>query len=215
MPFLPLRGQAVIGGVMMRSPSQGAVAVRRPDGSLGYLERRFESITRRVKPLGWPVLRGAVSLFETLALGISALNFSADEAARDAKTGATGAPSFWMNLLQYVVVALSLALGVLIFVVLPAKLTGWLGFQDRWRFGLVDGGFRLLAFVSYLWLMSRWKDMARVLGYHGAEHKAIHALEAGAPLTPESVQSFPRLHPRCGTTFLFLVVLVSIVVFTL
>jgi len=213
MPFLPLGGQAVIEGVMMRSPTQVAVAVRRPDGSLGYLERRFESITRRVKPLGLPVVRGAVSLFETLALGITALNFSADEASRD-EGGTAEKPSAWASALQYLVVAVSLALGVLFFVVLPAKLTGWLGFEDRWRFGLVDGGFRLLAFVSYLWLMSQWKEMARVLGYHGAEHKAIHALEAGAPLTPESVQSFPRLHPRCGTTFLFLVVLVSIVVFT-
>ena len=213
MPFLPLGGQAVIEGVMMRSPTQVAVAVRRPDGSLGYLERRFESITRRVKPLGLPVVRGAVSLFETLALGITALNFSADEASRD-EGGTAEKPSAWANALQYLVVAVSLALGVLFFVVLPAKLTGWLGFEDRWRFGLVDGGFRLLAFVSYLWLMSQWKEMARVLGYHGAEHKAIHALEAGAPLTPESVQTFPRLHPRCGTTFLFIVVIISIVVFT-
>ena len=213
MPFLPLGGQAVIEGVMMRSPTQVAVAVRRPDGSLGYLERRFESITRRVKPLGLPVVRGAVSLFETLALGITALNFSADEASRD-EGGSADKPSAWANALQYLVVAVSLALGVLFFVVLPAKLTGWLGFEDRWRFGLVDGGFRLLAFVSYLWLMSQWKEMARVLGYHGAEHKAIHALEAGAPLTPESVQTFPRLHPRCGTTFLFIVVIISIVVFT-
>jgi len=214
MPFLPLGGQAVIEGVMMRSPTQVAVAVRRPDGSLGYFERRFESITRRVKLLGLPVVRGAVSLFETLALGITALNFSADEAARDTATGTAEKPSALMNALQYVVVAVSLALGVLLFVVLPARLTGALGFQDRWRFGLVDGGFRLLAFVGYLWLMSRWKEMARVLGYHGAEHKAIHALEAGAPLTPESVQTFPRLHPRCGTTFLFLVVIISIVAFT-
>jgi uncharacterized protein YqhQ len=213
MPFLPLGGQAVIEGVMMRSPTQVAVAVRRPDGSLGYLERRFESITRRVKLLGLPVVRGAVSLFETLALGITALNFSADEASRD-EGGTAEKPSAWANALQYLVVAVSLALGVLFFVVLPAKLTGWLGFEDRWRFGLVDGGFRLLAFVSYLWLMSQWKEMARVLGYHGAEHKAIHALEAGAPLTPESVQTFPRLHPRCGTTFLFIVVIISIVVFT-
>ena len=213
MPFLPLGGQAVIEGVMMRSPTQVAVAVRRPDGSLGYLERRFESITRRVKPLGLPVVRGAVSLFETLALGITALNFSADEASRDGG-GTAEKPSAWASALQYLVVAVSLALGVLFFVVLPAKLTGWLGFEDRWRFGLVDGGFRLLAFVSYLWLMSQWKEMARVLGYHGAEHKAIHALEAGAPLTPESVQTFPRLHPRCGTTFLFIVVIISIVVFT-
>jgi uncharacterized protein YqhQ len=213
MPFLPLGGQAVIEGVMMRSPTQVAVAVRRPDGSLGYLERRFESITRRVKPRGLPVVRGAVSLFETLALGITALNFSADEASRD-EGGSAEKPSAWASALQYLVVAVSLALGVLFFVVLPAKLTGWLGFEDRWRFGLVDGGFRLLAFVSYLWLMSQWKEMARVLGYHGAEHKAIHALEAGAPLTPESVQTFPRLHPRCGTTFLFIVVIISIVVFT-
>ena len=213
MPFLPLGGQAVIEGVMMRSPTQVAVAVRRPDGSLGYLERRFESITRRVKPLGLPVVRGAVSLFETLALGITALNFSADEASRD-EGGSTEKPSAWASALQYVVVAVSLALGVLFFVVLPARLTGALGFEDRWRFGLVDGGFRLLAFVGYLWLMSQWKEMARVLGYHGAEHKAIHALEAGAPLTPESVQTFPRLHPRCGTTFLFIVVIISIVVFT-
>jgi uncharacterized protein YqhQ len=213
MPFLPVGGQAVIEGVMMRSPTQVAVAVRRPDGSLGYLERRFESITRRVKPLGLPVVRGAVSLFETLALGITALNFSADEASRDGG-GTAEKPSAWASALQYLVVAVSLALGVLFFVVLPAKLTGWLGFEDRWRFGLVDGGFRLLAFVSYLWLMSQWKEMARVLGYHGAEHKAIHALEAGAPLTPESVQTFPRLHPRCGTTFLFIVVIISIVVFT-
>jgi uncharacterized protein YqhQ len=214
MPFLPLGGQAVIEGVMMRSPTQVAVAVRRPDGSLGYLERRFESITRRVKLLGLPVVRGAVSLFETLALGITALNFSADEASRDEGAAATEKPSAWANVLQYVVVAVSLVIGALFFVVLPAKLTGLLGFTDRWRFGLVDGGFRLLAFVTYLWLMSQWKEMARVLGYHGAEHKAIHALEAGAPLTPASVQTFPRLHPRCGTTFLFLVVIVSIIVFT-
>jgi len=213
MPFLPLGGQAVIEGVMMRAPTRMAVAVRRPDGSLGYLERRFESITRRIKPLGIPVVRGAVSLFETLALGITALNFSAEESSREGAGAAAAKPSPWANALQLAVVAVSLALGVLFFVVLPARLTAALGFQDRMRFGLVDGVFRLAAFVLYLWLISLWKEMARVLGFHGAEHKAIHALEAGAPLTPESVQSFPRLHPRCGTTFLFLVVLVSIVVF--
>ena len=214
MPFLPLGGQAVIEGVMMRSPTQVAVAVRRPDGSLAFLEKHFESITRRIKPLGWPVLRGAVSLFETLSLGVAALNFSADESSQetDAKPGTK--PGVGFQILQSVTMVISLGLGLLLFVVLPARLTGWLGFHDRLGFGLVDGAFRLLAFISYLWLISQWKEMARVLGYHGAEHKAIHALEAGAPLTPESVQTFPRLHPRCGTTFLFLVVLVSIVVFT-
>ncbi len=215
MPFLPLGGQAVIEGVMMRSPTRVAVAVRRPDGSLAYFERSFESITRRVKLLGLPVVRGAVSLFETLSLGIAALNFSADEASRDEQPGAAAAkPSPWMAVTQGITVVVSLGLGVLLFVVLPARLTSWLGFHDRLRFGLVDGAFRLTAFVLYLWLISQWKEMARVLGFHGAEHKAIHALEAGVPLTPENVQKFPRLHPRCGTTFLFLVVMISIVVFT-
>jgi uncharacterized protein YqhQ len=115
---------------------------------------------------------------------------------------------------QVLTVAFSLGLGMLLFVVLPARATTWLGFHDRIGFGLVDGFFRLLAFVLYLLLISQWKELARVLGYHGAEHKAIHALENRAPLTPESVQSFPRLHPRCGTSFLFLVVVISIVVFT-
>ena len=116
---------------------------------------------------------------------------------------------------QLLTIAISLALGIFVFVVLPARLTSWLGFQGRLGFGLVDGLFRLTAFVLYLALISQWKEMRRVLGYHGAEHKAIHALEAGAPLDPQSVQGFSRFHPRCGTSFLFLVVVVSIVVFTL
>jgi len=225
MPFLPVGGQAVIEGVMMRSPSRVAVAVRRMDGSLAFMERPFVSVTRRFKGLALPVVRGAVSLFETLFLGISALNFSADEATRDeeqSKAAAEGAadakpasgPSLWHGAAQILTVAFSLGLGILLFVVLPARLTGWLGFHDRIGFGLVDGFFRLLAFILYLLLISQWKELARVLGYHGAEHKAIHAIENGAPLTPESVQTFPRLHPRCGTSFLFLVVVISVVAFT-
>jgi uncharacterized protein YqhQ len=107
---------------------------------------------------------------------------------------------------------------VLLFVVLPARATPLLqhalSLDGRAAFGLIDGALRLTVFVGYLLLISTWKEMARVLGYHGAEHKAIHAAEAGVPLTPENVQRFSRLHPRCGTTFLFIVVLVSIVVFT-
>lgn len=214
MPFLPVGGQAVIEGVMMRSPSKVAVAVRRPDGSVATMEKPFVSITRRVKLLGLPVVRGAVSLFETLGLGMSALNFSADEASREEAPKEGAKPSAWQGVAQVATIAVSLSLGIVLFVVLPAKLTGWLGFHDRVGFGLVDGAFRLLAFVLYLTLISQWSEMARVLGYHGAEHKAIHALEANAPLTPESVQSFSRFHPRCGTTFLFYVVSISIVIFT-
>jgi uncharacterized protein YqhQ len=215
MPFLPIGGQAVIEGVMMRSPSRMAVAVRRPDASVAYLERPFVSITRRVKPLGWPVVRGAVSLFETLYLGITALNFSADEAAKEETDQPVSArAALFQQIAQGATIVVSLAIGIGLFVILPARATEWLGFHGRVGFGLVDGAFRLLAFLLYLLLISQWKEMARVLQYHGAEHKAIHAIESGVPLTPENVQSFSRFHPRCGTTFLFIVVVVSIVVFT-
>jgi uncharacterized protein YqhQ len=211
VPFLPIGGQAVIEGVMMRSPSRVAVAVRRPDGSLAFMDRAFVSVTRRVRVLGLPIVRGAVALFETLFLGVSALNFSADASTQES---ASAKPSAAMSMAQAGTIVLSLALGILIFVVLPARATAWLGFHDRVSFGLVDGVFRLIAFLLYLLLISQWKEMARVLMFHGAEHKAIHALEHGAPLEPESVQTFSRFHPRCGTSFLFLVVVVSIVVFT-
>jgi uncharacterized protein YqhQ len=214
MPFLPVGGQAVIEGVMMRSPSRMAVAVRRPDGTLAFLERPFLSITRRIKPLGWPVVRGAVSLFETIGLGLTALNFSAEEAGRSEDAAPGAKPSAVQQGLQFVVTAASLALGVLLFVVLPARATAALGLRGRVGFGLVDGLFRLVVFVLYLVLVRQWSEMKRVLGYHGAEHKSIHAIESRAPLTPESVQSFSRLHPRCGTSFLFLVVVVSVVVFS-
>jgi uncharacterized protein YqhQ len=206
-------GQAVIEGVMMRSPSSMAVAVRRADGSVAMMERPFTSITQKVKVLGWPLIRGAVSLFETLSLGMSALQFSADEASKD-EDGQAPVGGVLQTIIQTVTTVFALALGVVLFVVLPAQVTGWLGFHGRVGFGLVDGLFRLLAFMIYLVLISQWKEMARVLGYHGAEHKAIHALESHAELTPESVQSFSRFHPRCGTSFLFLVVIVSVVVFT-
>lgn len=212
MPFLPVGGQAVLEGVMMRSPTRMAVAVRRPDGTLGFMEQPFESVTRRIKPFGLPVIRGAVSLFETLGLGMKALNFSADEATR--AEGGEAEQGAGAQFAQIATIVVSMGLGLLLFVVLPAKLTGWLGFHDRIGFGLVDGAFRLAAFVLYLLLISQWSEMARVLGFHGAEHKAIHALEAGVPLTPERVQGFSRFHPRCGTSFLFIVVVISIIVFT-
>jgi uncharacterized protein YqhQ len=225
MPFLPVGGQAVIEGVMMRAPSRIAVVVRRPDGGTEAMERPFQSITSRHRLLRLPIVRGAVSLIETMYLGISALNFSADVAAREeapergtdpvpVKKGGAGFAAA-----QGATVLVSLLLGFGLFVIMPAKVAPLLQHaihqEGRAAFGLIDGALRLLVFVAYLLLISQWKEMRRVLGYHGAEHKAIHAIEAGVELTPENVQRFPRLHPRCGTTFLFLVVLISIVVFTI
>jgi uncharacterized protein YqhQ len=228
MPFLPVGGQAVIEGVMMRAPSRIAVVVRRPDGGTEAMDRPFQSITSRHALLRLPIVRGAVSLFETMYLGMSALNFSADVAAReDAPAGdaPAGDPPAAQKAgagfvaAQGLMMLASLALGFGLFVVMPAKVAPLLQHllhQDgRLSFGLIDGALRLFVFVGYLLLISQWKEMRRVLGYHGAEHKAIHAVEAGVELTPENVQRFPRLHPRCGTTFLFIVVLISIVVFTI
>src|SRR5258706_1603953 len=195
MPFLPVGGQAVIEGVMMRSPSRVAVAVRRPDGGIALMEKPFASVTLRHRLLALPVVRGAVGLFETLSLGITALNFSADEATR---AEGAGKPSALQGGAQILTLAISLALGLLVFVVLPARLTVWLGFQGRVGFGLVDGLFRLAAFVLYLALISQWKEMRRGLGYHGAEDQAIHALEAGGPPQPERVPALSRFHPRRG-----------------
>ena len=210
---------------MMRSPSKVAVVARRPDGTYASMEKPFLPITVRHKWLGLPVLRGAVSLFETMFLGISALNFSADIASEEeAKPGEpagpkeTPKPSAASTATQGITVMISLTLGILLFVVMPAKVTPLLqkqfALEGRYAFGLIDGALRLSVFVVYLLLISQWKEMARVLGFHGAEHKAIHALEAGVPLTPENVQKFSRLHPRCGTTFLFIVVVISVILFT-
>src|SRR6185503_10830474 len=126
LPFLPVGGQAVIEGVMMRSPSRVAVAVRRMDGSLAMMEKPFVSITRRVKALGIPVVRGAVSLFETLSLGITALNFSAEEASKEDDKPDDAKTSVILGAAQFLMLLLSLGIGLLLFVVLPAKLTGWL-----------------------------------------------------------------------------------------
>jgi uncharacterized protein YqhQ len=242
MPFLPVGGQAVIEGVMMRAPSKIAVVVRRADGATEAMDRPFVSVTMRHRLLRLPIVRGAVSMFETMYLGMSALNFSADVAAREdspapaavsgdapaTEAGSDAAPAAGEDELkkpgaafavaQGVSVVLALGLGLLLFVGMPAVVTPLLQhafhLEGRAAFGLIDGALRLLVFIGYLLLISQWREMARVLGYHGAEHKAIHAIEAGVELTPENVQRFPRLHPRCGTTFLFIVVLVSIVVFT-
>ena len=179
------------------------------------MQRTFESVTRRVKPLSLPVVRGAVSLFETMFIGITALNFSADEAAKDdpsevAKTAASGGaegakPSEGgiPPLVQALTVAFSLTLGMLLFVVMRSL--------TRAR---AEAEVAVRVRDAFLSVASHELKMARVLGFHGAEHKAIHALEAGVELTPENVQKFSRLHPRCGTTFLFIVVVISIVLFT-
>lgn len=209
---LAIGGQAIIEGVMMRSPSAIAAAVRTPDGRIAIRKKPFRSVVRRHSWLNIPVFRGGVHLIETLGLGIDALMFSADQAISEDRVDmqkSSRKDQFWMW--GTVVVAFALSLGL--FFYLPLMLTEWLGVQGSLWFNVVDGIIRVVLFVIYLWAISRMKDMARVFEYHGAEHKSIHAFENGRSLDADGARPFTTLHPRCGTSFLFFVMIISIVIF--
>jgi uncharacterized protein YqhQ len=222
----PLGGQAVLEGVMMRGISTWAVAVRKPlpeqprdqdgrldatEAPLGSIEVRSEPLvswTKRHRVLRLPVVRGMVALAESLKIGFRALGVSANaqlpEGERELGGGAWG-----------LTVAFALALGIGLFFLLPAGITSIFGssLPSSVVFVVVEKVIRIGIFLAYIWLISRMRDLQRVFEYHGAEHKVIHCFEAGVTLTPENAQRFSRLHPRCGTSFLLIVMIVAIVVF--
>jgi len=211
-------GQAVIEGVMMRSPEYVATAVRRQDGKIVVKRDAFSSITKRIKFFGLPFIRGGIILIESMVLGIKALNFSADvamveenEKAKDVKEK----KPFIEKLVMAATIVFALGLGIGLFFYVPLLLTELTGVKSGILFNLIDGGFRLLIFLSYLLLISLWKEIRRVFEYHGAEHKSIFAFEDKLDLTVENVKPFSRFHPRCGTSFLLIVMLVSILVFVM
>lgn len=208
-------GQAVIEGVMMRTPECVSVAVRKPDGQIVLKRDPYVSYTKRYKILGLPFLRGGVILIEALVLGIRALNFSGDIAMKAVKEEKPNkkrsewSSKIWMGF----TVVLALSLGIGIFFFLPLLLTELTGVRSGVLFNLVDGLIRLLLFLTYLGLISLWKEIRRVFEYHGAEHKSVFAYEEGKPLTMEGVKSFSTHHPRCGTSFLLVVMLVALMIF--
>ena len=219
---LAVGGQALIEGVMMRVPGKIVMAVRQPNHEIVVREEEHLGWTKRWSWLDIPVLRGSLSFFEMMIIGLKALNYSADVAMRDPEEeGDTVAESAeggrWKSQLALALTTvLSLGLGIGLFFFLPlyvAQLTG--AERDALRFNLVAGLARLCLFLLYLWLISHWKDVRRVFEYHGAEHKSIYTVEAGAGLTVDSARGFARLHPRCGTSFLLIVVGLSILVFAL
>ena len=224
--YAPIGGQAVIEGVMMRSPSLVATAVRRPDGTIAVRCAPFVSLSRRVRVLGWPICRGALALIESMQLGLAALSYSAEQVA-DGGAGAEGvqakaqakaksrAEGGWHRAVMGATVVVSLGLGILLFFWVPLALTELTGARSGIAFNLIDGAFRLVIFLAYISAISLWGEMKRVFQYHGAEHKSIAALEAGDELTPERVARYSRFHPRCGTSFLLIVMLASILVFML
>ena len=225
---LPVGGQAVLEGVMMRGVSTWAVAVRKPTpeeleggeidptkGSHGEIEITSEplvSLVKRHRALRLPVVRGVVALVESLKIGFKALGISAnaqlpaDEGGEQQEIGG----GTWAGT---VVFAMLFAIGL--FFLLPAGLTNLFADQipNSLVFVVIEKLVRITIFLLYIWLISRMRDLQRVFEYHGAEHKTISCQEAGLPLTPENAQRFSRLHPRCGTSFLLIVMIVAIFVF--
>ena len=200
-------GQAVIEGVMMRGFGKVATAVREPDGNINVQVKAVSSIADRFPILKLPILRGAVSLFESLLLGMKSLSFSAQAAGEEDEQLSD------RELVLTIILAIALACGL--FLAIPtfaAKFFHTLT-DDPLFLNLAEGFLRLIIFLAYLFVISRMKDIQRVFQYHGAEHKTIFCYEADLPLTVENVKKFPRLHPRCGTAFLLIVMLVSIFVF--
>ncbi len=213
----PVGGQAVIEGVMMRSPHAVSVAVRKPDGKILVRTEPYVSWTARHKFWGLPLIRGGVVLIESLYWGIKTLTFSGDVAMEEEEKKQDVSPkkkkSGITAFRTFLLITVSLGLGLLVFFYLPLMLTTWLGVQSGVWFNLIDGGFRLLIFLAYLGGISLMKDIRRIFEYHGAEHKSIFAYESELPLVPESTRRFTTHHPRCGTSFLLIVMLVSILVF--
>lgn len=212
--YAPIGGQAVIEGVMMRSPKRVATAVRLPDGTVSVKTREYVSLSRRFPLLGLPVLRGAVVLIESLRIGVEALAFSAEAAVKEEQSVPKEARRFGtLGWSMGFTVLFSFALGFFIFFYLPLLLTDLTGVKDGFQYNLIDGAIRLVFFLIYIVAIGFWGEMRRVFQYHGAEHKTIHNLESGEELTPENAGRQSRFHPRCGTSFLFLVVIVSFIVF--
>jgi uncharacterized protein YqhQ len=206
-------GQAVIEGVMIRGREHLSLAVRRQDGSISHhsepLNSLYTGVVRRV-----PLLRGVVLLMETLMLGLKALNKSASMAASDIQDADEKEISGWY---MAGAMALALTLGVGVFFLGPLFIVSWLDpmiASDQASNG-VEGGIRLIFLVAYIGIIGRMGDIKRVFAYHGAEHMAVHAYEAGLPLVLDNVRKFGTPHPRCGTAFLLTVLLVSIVVFAI
>jgi uncharacterized protein YqhQ len=209
---LQVGGQAVIEGVMMRSPSGIATAVRTQSGRIVVRTEPFVSLTRKSKFFGLPVIRGGVALIETFVVALKALAFSADESiTEDEEKKKKGGGVSWQMVLAMIG---AVVLGMTLFFYVPLLLTDLFGIKNGIAFNLVDGLFRLVIIFLYIYAVTRWKEMQRVFEYHGAEHKAIFTFEEGVEVTPENAMAHPRLHPRCSTSFLLIVVLVSIIVFT-
>jgi len=231
--YASIGGQAVIEGVMMRSPNAFVVAVRKPDGAIRLRRDQWFGLSNKLAVLKKPFLRGVLVLIETMANGVVSLNYSAniamdEENKKEAlKKGMTEAEyekdkksKEKVGFATFVSIAFSFAFGIGLFVFLPHALTALIekfsGAKwdlQSWQFHAIDGTIKAFIFLTYIWLISFLPDIKKVFQYHGAEHKSISTFEAGEELTIENARRHPTFHPRCGTTFIFFLMFVSIILF--
>ena len=217
-------GQALIEGIMMRGPEKDAIAVRGPEGI------KLEVNDRKVRKKGsfatWPLIRGAVNFFDSQVAGVKALMRSVDLSPEEGIEEEPSKLDIWLEkklgsekFQKFVIgiaVALGLGMSILLFFLLPAIVSGFFDtvIDSTVTLHLIEGLIRIIIFMGYMLLVSKMKEMKRVFAYHGAEHKTIRCYEAGLPLTVENVRMQTRLHPRCGTSFLLVVMVISILVFS-
>lgn len=222
-------GEALIEGVMMRGPDEIAIAIRKPDGEITVEKKPLKTLAKRHKFFKTPIIRGAVGLFESMVIGVKSLMHSAEFVELDEEENKESKFDKFLervfgdkikDAIVYLSVIIALAMGIGLFILLPNLLAGFLNFNKNTASGvlyynLFEGVLRIFLFVGYIILVSRMKDIARVFMYHGAEHKTIHCYEHEEELTVENVRKFTTRHPRCGTAFMFVVMIISILVFSL
>ena len=217
-------GQALMEGILMRGPEKEAIVVRKPDGTL---EEKVESVTSpkdKFSPFGWPIIRGSVNFVDTMIKGVKALTYSAsflpEEDAEPDKVDKWIEKHFTAEKAQKIIIGVSVVIGLVVsvglFILLPTILAGlfYNAMESRILRNLIEGVIRIVIFLLYMILASKMKEIKRVWMYHGAEHKTIFCYEQGLPLTVENAKIQPRLHPRCGTSFMIIVMVVSILVFS-
>ncbi|MBN2543515.1 DUF1385 domain-containing protein [bacterium] len=238
MSNMKVGGQAVLEGVMMRSPHRIATAVRKPGGDIVVKKQDYIPLAKRHKILNFPIFRGTINLFEMLIIGIKALNWSAEVAideiasnentqeetqdeesneprviedtSREEGKKKSGGTGFSI----FIALVIGLGMGMLLFFFIPITLTSLMGLsKGAFTFNIVAGALRMIIFLIYLFVISRLKDIRRVFEYHGAEHKSVFAFENGEELTVENTRAYSTHHPRCGTTFILIVALIAILVF--
>lgn len=217
-------GQAVIEGVMMRSPNSVVVSVRKQSGEIKTKEKFYRTLTQRIKFLNIPILRGVINLFEMMAVGMGAINFSANEFAEEPSSGEKAEKSLAVVVFETFMFILSIvvaiAFSIFLFKFLPLFITTAIEkispvIQENWIvFNIIDGVLKTSFFIIYIFILSLIPSFRRIFEYHGAEHKAVFTYERNLPLTVENARNQTRFHPRCGTSFILIVFVISILVYT-